>query len=72
MQVIRAHLLRPSKLDVQVEISSRPPTEKGFVPIAKRWVSERTPDCRQAGLDGLISSGACQKTMNTQQKVPKP
>ena len=30
------------QLQVSVEISSRPPTEKGFVPIAKRWVSERT------------------------------
>jgi putative transposase len=30
------------QLEVIVEISSRPPTEKGFVPIAKRWVSERT------------------------------
>jgi putative transposase len=29
-------------LNVEVEISSRPPTEKGFVPLAKRWVSERT------------------------------
>jgi putative transposase len=29
-------------LNVTVEISSRPPTEKGFVPLAKRWVSERT------------------------------
>jgi transposase len=31
-----------AELGVTVEISSRPPTEKGFVPIAKRWVSERT------------------------------
>jgi transposase len=30
------------ELDVEVEISSRPPTEKGFVPLSKRWVSERT------------------------------
>lgn len=29
-------------LGLRVEISSRPPTEKGFVPIAKRWVNERT------------------------------
>jgi transposase len=29
-------------LGVAVEISSRPPTARGFVPIAKRWVSERT------------------------------
>lgn len=28
--------------DVEVEISSRPPTDKGFVPIKKRWVNERT------------------------------
>ena len=27
---------------VEVEISSRPPTSKGFVPIKKRWVNERT------------------------------
>jgi transposase len=30
------------QLLVSVEISSRLPTEKGSVPIAKRWVSERT------------------------------
>ena len=29
-------------LGVEVEISSRPPTAKGFVPIKKRWVNERT------------------------------
>lgn len=29
-------------LQVKAEISSRPPTEKGFVPVAKRWVNERT------------------------------
>ncbi len=29
-------------LDAEVEIASRPPTEKGFVPIKKRWVVERT------------------------------
>ena len=27
---------------IRVEIASRPPTEKGFVPIKKRWVVERT------------------------------
>ena len=27
---------------VELEISSRPPTEKGFVPIRWRWVTERT------------------------------
>lgn len=31
-----------SELGVEVEISSRPPTSKGFVPIKKRWVNERT------------------------------
>lgn len=31
-----------AELGVEAEISSRPPTEKGFVPIAKRWVNERT------------------------------
>lgn len=31
-----------SELGVEVEISSRPPTAKGFVPIKKRWVNERT------------------------------
>lgn len=30
------------ELGVKVEISSRPPTKKGFVPIKKRWVNERT------------------------------
>ncbi|HEY4788574.1 MAG TPA: IS5 family transposase [Bacteroidales bacterium] len=30
------------QFEITVEISSRPPSEKGFVPIAKRWVSERT------------------------------
>lgn len=29
-------------LGVELEISSRPPTEKGFVPIRWRWVTERT------------------------------
>lgn len=29
-------------LHVKAEISSKPPTEKGFVPVAKRWVNERT------------------------------
>ena len=29
-------------LDIIVEVTSKPPTEKGFVPVAKRWVSERT------------------------------
>ena len=29
-------------LGYEIEISSRPPTERGFVPIAKRWVVERT------------------------------
>ena len=31
-----------AELGVPVDVSSRAPTEKGFVPIAKRWVSERT------------------------------
>jgi transposase len=26
----------------EIEIAARPPTERGFVPIAKRWVVERT------------------------------
>lgn len=30
------------KLGYEIEISSRPPTERGFVPVAKRWVVERT------------------------------
>jgi len=30
------------ELGVEAEVTSRPPTEKGFVPVAKRWVSERT------------------------------
>ncbi|MDP4209191.1 MAG: hypothetical protein Q8928_10295 [Bacteroidota bacterium] len=29
-------------LEITVEVTSKPPTEKGFVPVAKRWVSERT------------------------------
>jgi transposase len=29
-------------LEIEVEIAARPPTEKGFVPIAKRWINERT------------------------------
>lgn len=32
----------PLEFGVEVEISSRPPTAKGFVPIRKRWVNERT------------------------------
>jgi putative transposase len=31
-----------NELGVEVEISSRPPTAKGFVPVKKRWVNERT------------------------------
>ena len=30
------------ELGIEVEISSRPPTAKGFVPIKKRWVNERS------------------------------
>jgi putative transposase len=30
------------EFNIEVEISSRPPTSKGFVPIKKRWVNERT------------------------------
>ena len=26
----------------EIEISSRPPTERGFVPVSKRWIVERT------------------------------
>jgi len=29
-------------LGVELEISSRPPTQKGFVPVKWRWVTERT------------------------------
>lgn len=29
-------------LEAEVEISSRPPSEKGFVPVKVRWVAERT------------------------------
>jgi len=29
-------------MGVEVEISSRPPSEKGFVPVKWRWVTERT------------------------------
>lgn len=29
-------------LEAEVEISSRPPSEKGFVPVKIRWVAERT------------------------------
>lgn len=32
----------PLEFGVEVEISSRPPSSKGFVPIKKRWVNERT------------------------------
>ena len=30
------------KLKYEIEISSRPPTERGFVPVKKRWIVERT------------------------------
>jgi len=33
------------KLRAKVEISSRPPSEKGFVPVKIRWVTERTFGC---------------------------
>ena len=29
-------------LEAEVEISSKPPSAKGFVPVKWRWVSERT------------------------------
>jgi putative transposase len=29
-------------LNYEIEISSRPPTQRGFVPVKKRWVVERT------------------------------
>ena len=29
-------------LKIVVEITSKPPSEKEFIPVAKRWVSERT------------------------------
>ena len=28
--------------EVEIEVSSKPPTQQGFVPIKKRWVAERT------------------------------
>lgn len=31
-----------AEVGVAVEISSRPPSQKGFVPVKKRWVNERT------------------------------
>lgn len=34
--------LAKEELNIIVEVSSKPPSEKGFIPVAKRWVSERT------------------------------
>lgn len=34
-----AHVLEQG---YEIEIAARPPTERGFVPVAKRWVVERT------------------------------
>lgn len=31
-----------AKLNITFEVASRPPSEKGFVPLAQRWVVERT------------------------------
>ena len=31
-----------NELKIEVELSSRPPSSRGFVPIKKRWVNERT------------------------------
>jgi putative transposase len=31
-----------TEFNIEVEISSRPPSTKGFVPIKKRWVNERS------------------------------
>lgn len=36
MEVVKA------ELGIEAEVSSRPPTERGFVPVKWRWVSERT------------------------------
>lgn len=35
-------LLRMQDTKLKYQISSRPPTERGFVPVKKRWVIERT------------------------------
>ena len=29
-------------LEIEVEFASKPPTQKGFIPVKKRWVNERT------------------------------
>ncbi len=39
MDVVKA------ELGIAAEISSKPPTEKGFVPVKWRWISERTFGC---------------------------
>lgn len=33
------------KMGIEAEISSKPPSEKGFVPVKWRWISERTFGC---------------------------
>jgi transposase len=44
------------QLGVKAEISSKPPSAKGFVPVKWRWVSERT-------FGWFNFFGACQKIM---------
>ncbi|MGB0839107.1 MAG: transposase, partial [Chitinophagales bacterium] len=36
------HWVQDNVLGLEVEISSRPPTSKGFVPVKWRWVTEQT------------------------------
>ena len=52
-----------TELKVAVEISSKPPTSKGFVPIKKRWVNERS------FVAGSTSLGGWTKIAKKQQKV---
>jgi putative transposase len=36
------HLVEENLLGVELEISSKPPTAEGFVPVKRRWIGERT------------------------------
>lgn len=56
-------------IGLDIEFGSKPPTEKGFVPVKWRWVNAAM-ELREL-LGGLISSEGTRKIMRKLLKVPK-
>lgn len=56
-------------IGLDIEFASKPPTEKGFVPVKWRWVNAAME--LKGLLDGLIFSGGMPKTMRKQLEVPR-